>query len=40
MTQTGAGGGDTIKLNKDWTTWGGKNKTPKTDMSTKKEKYH
>ena len=38
MIQTGAGGSGTIKLNKDWTTWGGKNKTPKTDMSTKERK--
>ena len=38
MTQTGAGGGKTITLNTQWSTWGGKNKTPKTDMSTKEKK--
>ena len=38
MTQTGAGGDKEIKLNDQWTTWGGKNKTPKTDMTTAKKK--
>ena len=38
MTQTGAGGGDVIKLNSQWLDWGGKNKTPKTDMTTAKRK--
>ena len=38
MTQTGGGGDKEIKLNDQWTTWGGKNKTPKTDMTTAKRK--
>ena len=38
MKQTGAGGDKEIKLNDQWTTWGGKNKTPKTDMTTAKRK--
>ena len=38
MTQSGAGGDKEIKLNDQWTTWGGKNKTPKTDMTTAKKK--
>jgi len=35
MTQTGSG---SVSLSKEWTSWGGKNKTPKTDMTTKKRK--
>tara|TARA_Y100000296_G_scaffold757_1_gene746 strand:+ start:226 stop:1944 length:1719 start_codon:yes stop_codon:yes gene_type:complete len=38
MKQTGGGGDKEIKLNDQWTTWGGKNKTPKTDMTTAKKK--
>lgn len=35
MTQTGSG---SVSLSKEWTSWGGKNKTPKTDMTTKEKK--
>ena len=38
MTQTGGGGDKEIKLNSQWSDWGGKNKTPKTDMTTAKRK--
>ena len=38
MTQTGGGGDKEIKLNSQWLDWGGKNKTPKTDMTTAKRK--
>ena len=38
MTQTGGGGDKEIKLNSQWLVWGGKNKTPKTDMTTAKRK--
>ena len=35
MKQTGGG---TVTLSSQWSTWGGKNKTPKTDMTTKERK--
>ena len=43
MKQTGSGkdktkGGKEFTLSKEWTSWGGKNKTPKTDMTTKEKK--